>query len=419
MSLPSKYAPGGISNKESQKTITVGKYHKKPIEYAIRTIEQKVDNAVNHSQNVEDIEMVPIDDYNEAILISDYINTSRSSNQIDYDSMDIDGEFSEIIAEPNTSYLVVDTNFALSHLKVLDEIRDQAAEYRLKIIIPITVMKELDGLKLSSKVIKGEEHDKSLKGKTIGHLARWANDWIFNQLSNVNSPVKGQKVRQRIDRTTSKDDAILDCCIFFKESYPANLIVLLSNDKNLCLKALANDILTVSFQNSMSGKMISETIYKESVSRFGTYSEPVLIEKKSPPVIRSPDVSDFHSVSRTIYNEVFTLTKSAIHHTMVSVYEDDIELIRNYDRDSIHSFRDIDSVVRLFWISVFTDYLRKTDFKAGFVLDVPQDLEELKLFVDEWSAVLICIYDKLLSREQQVALHQLVERWESMISSLT
>lgn len=418
MSLPSKYAPGGISDKELLKSITVGKYHKRPIEYTIRTIEEKVDNAVNNSQNEEDIEMVPIDDYNEAILISDYINTSRSSNQIDYDSMEIDGEFSEVTAEPNTSYVVVDTNFALSHLKVLNEIKNLALEYRLKIVIPLAVMKELDGLKLSSKVVKDQAHDKSLKGQTIGHLARWANDWLFNELSDINSPVKGQKVRQRIDRTASKDDAILDCCIYFKDTYPNNLIVLLSNDKNLCLKALANDILTVSFQNSMSGKIISETIYKESVARFGSYHEPVLIEKKSPKIDYSPEVNDFTSVSTIIYNEVFTLVKSAIHHTMVSVYEDDIDLIRNYNKDSISNLRDIDRVIRQFWISVFTDYLRSTHFKDGFILDVPRNPEELKSFVGEWSAVLLCIYEKLLSREQRIALNQLIERWESMISSL-
>ncbi|WEJ97714.1 hypothetical protein PSN45_005273 [Yamadazyma tenuis] len=390
MSLPSRFAPGGITDDDSRKIVTIGRYEKKPIEYTIKTIEEKVERAASHSTN-KDIEMVPMDNYNEAQVISEYITHSRSLDEIPHDSMEVDGEFSNVTIEPNTSYLVIDTNFVLSHLKVLDDITKVSDLYRLRIIVPLTTIRELDGLKNSSRVVESEDNNTSLNGKTIGHLARWGNDWIFRQLSNVNSPVKGQSMKQKLDRTSIKDDSILDCCLFFKQNYPANLVVLLSNDKNLCLKALSNEVLTVSYRPTMSAKLIGETIYGESVSRYGKESGPVFVEKSPTPVPRvsvsNEEQTDFHSVAQKIYSEVFTLTKSAINHVMLAVFEEDIDLVSNYEPNKIQDLRDCDSTIRVFWISAFSEYLQRIDYKNSvFIVTLPTGKPELEKFIEEWKS---------------------------------
>ena len=181
----------------------------------------------------------------------------------------------------NVSYLVVDTNFILSHLNIVNGLQDVANNYGLQIIIPITVMKELDGLKNSSR-IANEASSERISNQSVGHLARWANDWIYSALAKNSSVVRGQKLRQRLDKSTTKDDAILDCCLYFKENYQKSLVVLLSNDKNFCLKALSNDILTVSYRKDMNVDIIANTIYTENLRRFGKLeSDPIALAQPS------------------------------------------------------------------------------------------------------------------------------------------
>ena len=93
MSLPSKYAPEGLSSSDQKRIITVGHNRPRmPINYAIKTIEDRIDEAVKHSpfHNIEDkdkpyeddIEMIPMDDYNEVEIISDFVKASRNNSKI-------------------------------------------------------------------------------------------------------------------------------------------------------------------------------------------------------------------------------------------------------------------------------------------------------------------------------------------------
>lgn len=423
MSLPSRYAPGGLSPQEAKGTITTGRYKKRPIEYTIKTIEDKVELAVNHSTNEEDIEMVPMDDFNEVNVISDYVTQSRNTsddNYVNYDTMMVDGGNEDMIIEPNTSYLVLDTNFILSHLKLLHSIKQTAFKYHIRIIVPLAVMQELDGLKKSTKPIQESdqlEHLHTLSYKTIGHLARWANDWIYGELADVNSVVKGQKMKQRLDRTAAKDDSILDCCLYFKQNYTRNLVVLLSNDKNLCLKALANEILTVSFKPGMTSELISQTIYEESLRSYGgnPNENRTLSTDENEYIKQQPSsTASFDEIANTIYNEIFVLTKSAIHHVMVHTYEDDLDLIQSYQPDEIYDLDDCSRVINQFWVSSFSEYLRHINFKDGFITRVPSDVGTLRSFVDEWTRLLKIIYDELLDENQIEALSKLIHRWNSM-----
>lgn len=420
--LPSKYAPQGLSRHEQKKSITTGNRIRRPVNYTVRTIREKVDDAVNREHNDTDIEMIPMDNYNEVDLISEFVNQSRSQwDNNDFMEIDIGGNDS--VNSDILSYLVVDTNFMLSHLNIIDDIEKLAAKYSLTIIIPIVVMKELDGLKKSDRLI--QEDEERLSGRTVGHLARWANDWIYNCLANSSSAVMGQKIRQKIDKLAVKDEAILDCCVYFKENY-GNLVVLLSNDKNLCLKALSNDILTVSFRKEMNADVICSAISEECVSRGisgssnnysnndnntnGNNLQPITPSNSNHP-------HTFKEARDIIHDEILQLLKSAIDAVMKSNFGDELDLI-DYDYHKISSIQDCCRVINRFWISVFSEYLRITDYARDSVLGIPSTLDELEYFLPFWYSVLLAIYNAEFNDHQQKALHILENRWQTICASV-
>lgn len=316
MSLPSKYAPGGISTRDSRRTLTLGRNKNKAAEYTERRISQRVNTAI--ADHDGDIEMIAIDDDYEVNAISQYVRSSRDGN--DYDmywenqpsktsstkphiSDDLNHRdqlgfkmhmrlISPLTPPPATLFLVVDTNFIISHLDIVNQLLRLAPSYGLKIIIPITVMKELDGLKNSTKTDLGE---------SIGKLARWANNWIYLMLAESNQSVRGQKLTEKLDSNTYQDDLILDCCLYIQKHNKKSIVVLLSNDKNFCLKALANDILTVSYRKSMSAELIATTVYSEAVERYG--NRPVLelqdIEMADPKIEAQKTVHEEHGEYKT------------------------------------------------------------------------------------------------------------------------
>lgn len=425
--LPSKFAPQGLSRQEQKKSITTGNRIRRPVNYTVRTIREKVDDAVNREHDDTDIEMIPMDNYNEVDLISEFVNQSR--NQWDNnDFMEIDIGGNDSVNSDILSYLVVDTNFMLSHLNIIDDIEKLAAKYSLTIVIPIVVMKELDGLKKSDRLI--QEDEERLSGRTVGHLARWANDWIYNCLAHSSSAVMGQKIRQKIDKLAVKDEAILDCCVYFKENY-GNLVVLLSNDKNLCLKALSNDILTVSFRKEMNADVICSAIKEECVSRgirgvsgsSNNYNNNNNINNSNgnvpqhipPNTYNHPHT--FKQARDVIHDEILQLLKSAIDSVMKSNFGDELDLI-DYDYHRISSIQDCCRVINRFWISVFSEYLRATDYTRDSVFGVPDSLHELNYFVSFWYSVLLAIYNAEFDDHEQKALHILENRWLTICASV-
>ncbi|RIA80601.1 PIN domain-containing protein [Glomus cerebriforme] len=153
------------------------------------------------------------------------------------------------------SVVVVDTNFLISHLAFLKTlIFEHAKKHKLLIIIPWIVLQELDGLK--SALWK----DKSSSSQhEVGNLAQTAIKFLHNCLINKEEGLRGQKIDERIETAENNDDKILDCCRYFQmvSQYP---IILLSNDKNLCVKAMVHDIITASYQKSKGLDSILEKI---------------------------------------------------------------------------------------------------------------------------------------------------------------
>lgn len=138
--------------------------------------------------------------------------------------------FEQVTPTPTSSfYAVVDTNCLLrsTHLEELLKF--------VVLVIPFVVIQELDGLKLS-------------KDQDIALLARKAINFLYSNLQKKNPNMRGQTLEE-IEKSASfacrnNDDKILNCCIYYKNrvAKQKDNVVLLSYDKNLCVKASVNNI---------------------------------------------------------------------------------------------------------------------------------------------------------------------------------
>lgn len=137
------------------------------------------------------------------------------------------------------STLVIDTNFLLSNLNIVKGLVDDFRRFSHSLIIPSTVLEELDGLK------QGQS--------TASRQARTAIQCIHKWLACSHPGIRGQRLSEFVQTGLKGDDSILDCCRFFAAR---GFTVLCSNDRNLCAKALSNDLKTVSFVPGMTAVLI-------------------------------------------------------------------------------------------------------------------------------------------------------------------
>ena len=451
MSLPSRYAPEGLSEEDQSRVITVcERTLRRPIEYKLRSIDDKVQLALHtHPNTSDDIEMIPIENAQEVDVISEYIEFLRGNSVYeDKNEMSIEESPEFEIVGGNISFLVLDTNFLISHLNIVDTLKNIASDYGLKLIIPVYVVQELDGLKNSDRLHNSS--DGKFTGETVSQLATWANRWIYHALAESLAVVKGQKLSQRISKDLVKDDAIFDCCLYFKQTYPQSLVILLSNDKNLCAKALSNDVLTVSFREDMSARLIAKTIYEENIQRFGklqTKVEPMapIIQNHTSPEIAEPssewvektkqfdELTTFEQVSDKVYEEIKMILLAALDHCMVAEYGNDLDLIRGYDKNSVTTIEDCAELIIRFWMTVFLQYFDaipgnfvpfhetgkgRNSRKTPIHVYQPDNSNELRQFVTFWTKVLTVIYDGVMDPTQQTALKWLIVRWNKMADTV-
>ncbi|KAA8911829.1 PIN domain-containing protein [Sphaerosporella brunnea] len=143
--------------------------------------------------------------------------------------------------------LVVDTSFILSHLQLVNSLVQAYFRWGNVVMLPWATIMELDGLKKSNSTIRHKNADGVEVAVSVGSLARRANNWSFETMKSQAKGLWGQMKEEVLDRTATKGDtAILDCCRYVKEikGFPT---AILSNDKNLCVKALVYGIKAVSF----------------------------------------------------------------------------------------------------------------------------------------------------------------------------
>lgn len=388
--------------------------------YSVADIEQLFKPEPSQKDNIqsdEDLPMLDMDD--ESVeLVSSYLSDRRSSGSVQPEEAaaarsreQIDSSFPMMIPTRLKTVFVVDTNFVISHLNTLEALRLLAPQFHHQIVIPSTVIQELDGLKISSS--KVSVRDEFGGKRQVANLARSANDWIYRNLANLDSGIMGQKLRQTIDNTRTKDDAILDCCLYFKEKSEC-FVILMSNDKNLCLKALTEQVLTVSFRKGMSAQLIASKAYEENLSRFGAD-----LVQHEPIRMNSSTVLEFHELMTTVYNEIHETVVAAVDYVMRQEYGEEIDFVE-YDKEEIVTFRDISHCIVQFWVSVFCQvfqkHLRKEDWQSlpSHLMEVPTEGRRLISFVKFWSEILNYLFGKRSDQEIE-QLRSLEHRWNDLI----
>ncbi|XP_077641631.1 transcriptional protein SWT1 isoform X2 [Lonchura striata] len=133
--------------------------------------------------------------------------------------------------------VVIDTNIMISHLEFVRSLKseDIPGVDRLTLIIPWVVLQELDNLK---------------KGKMLQHVrdkAIPAVQFIYKCLKSQDSKLWGQSMQlasQKIYGLSNEnnDDRVLQCCLQYQNLFPQALVVLCTDDKNLCNKAIVSEV---------------------------------------------------------------------------------------------------------------------------------------------------------------------------------
>lgn len=297
------------------------------------------------------------------------------------------------VYQRNTLF-IVDTNFIIDHIDVLEELRLISDRYQHLIIIPRTTIHELDGLKNSMN-------------NSISIKAKIGNKWIYKNLANKESNIKVQKLQQIVDRTMDKDDSILDCCLFFKDKLKC-FVILMSNDNNLCAKALAEDILTVSFRPDMTSELIALKAYEEHISRG---NNDALIPQDIPISSYDDSSMNMKEICRTIFHEITSTVCYIIRSIMFESYDDEL---MDTNLNELNTLEKCCSLIVQYWVSVFCEFLeielaiwKQID---SVCLCEPQNQHELNQFVEFWCMVLLQLFKKRNDTEKQ-QLKMLINQW--------
>lgn len=313
-------------------------------------------------------------------------------------------------------YLVVDTNVLILHLDLVKQLADLAPQANITIIIPVAVVKELDGLKQSSKV-----HSKRIP-------AQKAITWYFELFAASSPYVRGQRHQEVIDELTHNDDAILDCCLYIKQQHPNDLVVLMSNDKNLCAKALIEPIPTVTVVSKMTAFSIAEMIYNErqlmgaGAPQVDQVKDIEMTDTSVAPLFNlAPVTGDIPSL---VHQELERVAIELVDQAVIKCYGSR-ELTPEYTRPTT-----LDEAAELlirFWFTVFQEifekiHSRKFDpFQAkgkrsrGELIntDIPLPAE-LPNFVNFWKKLLVPIHDDNMGKYRNLVVRDYFERWTKM-----
>ncbi|KAI8975042.1 PIN domain-containing protein [Mycotypha africana] len=260
------------------------------------------------------------------VEMTDYQSTSATAvSQASIQPWDIEA-FAEVA--------VLDTNFLLSKLGYLDTVLDlaNANPGSLLVVLPWIVIQELDSLK-------------SRASESVKSSVRMAMRFIEIRLLQKMTSLRGQQMDQVYDKylESSKrnsnvkgDDRILDCCLYFNK-VNRKPVTLLSNDRNLCIKAMIHQIDTVSAESvpkleSLLNKLLSSKPFTKKTAPTSSsavtptitlYDQPKTVDLSlydDPPTINIPLSSLMSSSQR---QEAQQQSPSTIEDYSMDVDDDD------------------------------------------------------------------------------------------------
>lgn len=144
--------------------------------------------------------------------------------------------------------LVIDSNVVLTSLVLVKDLAMNANENNCEVIIPQAVISELDGMKSSSPSARA--------------FARW----LQTELEVEAPGIRLQRLNEITGTGAHGDDGILDCCLYFKKI--SKVVVLVSDDRLLASRAMAENILTASLFSGLTAALI----YREMSLRLNPQS---------------------------------------------------------------------------------------------------------------------------------------------------
>jgi rRNA-processing protein FCF1 len=132
-------------------------------------------------------------------------------------------------------FIVLDTNILISSLKYIEELLDTSfigLGFPV-LVIPWQVLQELDILK--ARQCSGSS--------SLAANARRAISFLHSNFKSEHPRIRGQTAAHSVTaafKIEVPDDDILQCCLQIAQM--TNRVILLSNDKNLCNKAIVNGV---------------------------------------------------------------------------------------------------------------------------------------------------------------------------------
>nr|XP_060630487.1 transcriptional protein SWT1 isoform X1 [Anolis sagrei ordinatus] len=209
--------------------------------------------ADQEMQIVEDLHAARVDNK----MALSVVQTCGELTSMEIDLPDDDSNrFSKNIAGLNT-LIVIDTNIMINHLDFIKSLKnnDIPGIGNFVLIIPWVVLQELDNLK-RGKILAN-----------VGQKAIPAVHFIYMCLKIQDPKLWGQSMQLASQKTLdfiieNNDDRVLQCCLQYKNLFPHTEIILLTNDKNLCSKALVSEIKACSKMDFVAAlqKLIPKTV---------------------------------------------------------------------------------------------------------------------------------------------------------------
>lgn len=392
--------------------------------YSLQEMENYLQSHVNDNEGDDPMAALNLQN-SEYDLVSKYIESERLGNFHDPELADglkndalskaplaanneqnfyFNNVSAQTSSNPYQAFFVIDTNVLISNLKTLEELRAHAnTGLTYQIIIPSVVLKEVDSLKKFSREETLFQHESQHAGRQRGNpvsiqkSSKAANDWLYHNLARKDPSLKVQKSTETLNTPNqiNNDDAILDCCLYFKKKVEGTpiTVVLISNDRNLCIKCLSEEVQTISF----IGKNIitTENIIDITKRQFAMNSVEILANSVKSDALR---LLNFVTEAFFPHNESF-----------LSLL-DFIKYVR------IHWDANNGGVQSLFLSDPVFMHLQYWVTNFHSITTAVHDNMEAFTLCQCWSKVLTLLYSSF--KQDQTVLQNCFARWEKLINTL-
>ncbi|XP_029563922.1 transcriptional protein SWT1 isoform X2 [Salmo trutta] len=206
----------------------------------------------NRTTSPEDY--IEVYDNDQEMQLVEELHLARSEKRLELNVVEIYGELTSMDIDPSEEgitftlgkeedlqqdlIVVLDTNILLSHLDFVKKMRSHGlgALGLPTVLVPWVVLQELDSLKNRKRL-----------SSSVAHLATPAVHYIYTCLKSQEPRLWGQSMQQASQSSQglnaeNNDDRVLQCCLQYQSLYPEGALILCTNDKNLCSKALLSGV---------------------------------------------------------------------------------------------------------------------------------------------------------------------------------